>query len=431
MSKIKEDEFKGEKEQKIKNNKYCNIIYYNDDSKHNENLSKEIEMFEKETNGAFIFINNISAFDIIINEIYNKALLDIGLNFNLIVTGRSFESIINYLIINKRESCIKYICIFCMDVSKYLPLKEKYNKITLISKSKKDVLENFINYYSDEKNKIFPIERFITYEEYKKEYFNYHLKISLYYGNLSEECYLANLEKIKYLIKEDKSHLIKNEEKLLNSFEAFTLNDDLYYINKKIIKDSTSNSFFEDLNRWLRNIKKYSKEEIAYFTSRFMYSLNMYGIENNKYYTENSTVYRGIRMNLSSLLLYERAKGKIITFSSFISTTADYNIAIKFARKKKAEHFSVVFFIKNIHSNGWISNGIDIHEISKYHKEKEILFQPFTFYILTDIKIDLKEKNAQIYLETIGKNKILEIEMQNGKHIQYNQNLKIMEPIVP
>jgi hypothetical protein len=258
------------------------------------------------------------AFDIIINEIYNKTLLDIGFTFNLIVTGSAFESIINYLIINKRESCIKYICIFCMDVSKYLPLKEKYNKITLISKSKKDVFENFINYYSDEKNKIFPLERFITYEEYKKEFFNYHLKISLYYGNLSKEFYLANLEKINYLMKEDKGQLIINEEKLLKSFETFALNDDLNCINERIIKESTKNTFFFDLNRWLRNLKKYSNEEIAYFTSRFMYSLNMYGIQNNKYLDQNSIVYRVISMNLSSLLLYERAKGKIIILKCFI-----------------------------------------------------------------------------------------------------------------
>ena len=53
-----------------------------------------------------------------------------------------------------------------------------------------------------------------------------------------------------------------------------------------------------------------------------MYSLNSYSKEKNMFFQENNkTVYRGVKLPYSSLLLYERAKGKIVLFSSFTSAS--------------------------------------------------------------------------------------------------------------
>ena len=175
------------------------------------------------------------------------------------------------------------------------------------------------------------------------------------------------------------------------------------------------------------NSMRDSSEEIAYFTSILMFSLNEYGRQKEKYFNDNKILYRGDQMNLSSLLLYERAKGKVIAFKTFITVTTDLKIAERFARNTKSNQFSVMYYIKNIHLNNWISSGIDINEISRYKKEKEWYFLPFSFFIITDVKIDIKEQKAEIFLETIGKEKILEEEIQKGKHIQYNKILKIME----
>ena len=424
--------FMKEKEKNNKKIKYNNILYYNEDTKHPKNLSKEIEMFEKGTNGTFFFINSIPSFEIIINEIKSQLLLDKRVVFNIIVTGSSFEKIMNCIIENKGENCFKYICIFCMDTSKYLPLKAKYDKIKLVSKSKRDVIENFIKSFEEENIKIFPVDRFITYEEYQNEYFIHHLKISLYYGHLSPEEYEKNLEKMKKLIKDDKEKdelLRKDDKKLQDSFETFKIEKDLDTVNKRIIKEYTDNTFYGDLNRWLRNISRYSNEEIAYFTSRFMFSLNTYGNKSGKFFNEKTTIYRGTRMNLPSLLAYERSQGKIIALTAFTSTSTNLEKTKRFCRIKKKNQFSVIYFITNKHFESWIPNGIDIHELSNFKSEREILFQPFSFYIITQIVIDIKEKKAEIHLETIGKNKILELEIQNGKHIQYNKDLEIMEAI--
>ena len=420
---------KKEKEKNNKKIKYNNILYYNEDTKHPKNLAKEIEMFEKETTGTFLFINNISSFELTINEIKNQILLDKRCIFNLIVTGSSFEKIMNCIIDSKGESCFKYKCIFCMDISAYLHLQEIFKEIKLVSKSKRDVVQNFIKSCEDENTKIFPVDKFITYEEYQNEYFIHHLKIASYYGHLSPEDYEKNLEKMKKLIKDDKKELFKTEEKLKDSFETFKLETDIDTVNKRIIKEYTMETFYGDLNRWLRNLNRYSNEEIAYFTSRFMFSLNSYGTESKKFFDENTMIYRGTRMNLLSLLAYERAQGKIIGLTAFTSTSTNLEKTKKFRRIKKKNQFSVIYYITNKYFDGWIPNGIDIHEISQFKGEREILFQPFSFYIITKVVIDIKEKKGEIYLETIGKNKILELELQNGKLIQYNKDLKIMESI--
>ena len=60
-------------------------------------------------------------------------------------------------------------------------------------------------------------------------------------------------------------------------------------------------------------------------------------------------------------------------------------------------------------------------------KEKEILFEPFTFCHVKDVVFDVKKYTADIYLETIGKTEILENAIKNGKKIEYNKELNIME----
>ena len=111
--------------------------------------------------------------------------------------------------------------------------------------------------------------------------------------------------------------------------------------------------------------------------------------------------------------------------------------AKKFARTKEKKtqnskklkiQFSVIYYITYFHNENWIPNGIDIQEISP-HKEQEILFQPFSFFILKDVKIETEKRKASIYLENIGKKEILEKAIQKGKKVQYNKDLSIIEPL--
>ena len=70
-------------------------------------------------------------------------------------------------------------------------------------------------------------------------------------------------------------------------------------------------------------------------------------------------------------------------------------------------------------------NGFQIE--SEFKKEKEILFQPFSFYKVTNVNINIDNYTADISLETIGKREILEKRIKEGKNIRYNQQENIME----
>ena len=181
-----------------------------------------------------------------------------------------------------------------------------------------------------------------------------------------------------------------------------------------------------------KNMKHY--KPVAYFTSRLMYSLNSYAKKKKKYCEDNNKVlHRGTTLFYSCLLPYERAVGKIILLSAFTSTSEDKNVALAWAQRgnkevfQNSKKFSVIFHIKNLYNNGWIPNAINIQKNSEYGKEREILFQPFSFYRVKAVNINIKDYTADIELETIGKKEILEEQIKMGKEIVYNKNENIME----
>ena len=174
---------------------------------------------------------------------------------------------------------------------------------------------------------------------------------------------------------------------------------------------------------------------VAYFTARLMHSLNSYAINNNMYcIKDKKTIYRGIKMPFTCLLQYIRANGKIILLSSFTSTSEDEQVAKNWAGRKDPRKlyenslkFSVVYYIINRYKNNWIPNGINVQKEAQYKKEKEYLYQPFSFYFVRDVQIDYVNYQADIYLETIGKTEILEEQIKTGKEIEYNQKENIMQ----
>jgi len=240
---------------------------------------------------------------------------------------------------------------------------------------------------------------------------------------------------MKKLIKDDKKKDEEEQNILLKGFMTFEIKEDLKKLNELIITEYTKNTFYGDLNRWLMNSKMNSFEAIAYFTARLMYSLNIYGKDNKMFCDKDKKqLKRGIKIPYSCLLPYERAKGKIILLSSFTSTTDQDETAIFFSGREDSKEqyetgklFSVIYIITNINKKNWIPNGIKVSDISEYEAEKEILYQPFSFYRVTDLKIDIKNYTADIYMETVGKTEILEEKIQKGKDIYFNENEGIMQ----
>ena len=418
--------------------KFNNIIYYDENINYLKRINKDSDSFERTTPGAFILCTNIESLKLIKEEILRQIKKDKKTTFNLITTGSKCEKIIKFLEDNKNfEKCIKNICVYCRDLQKWSYLKNNYKIVHEVYNTRKKV-NNFIKEYSSKEIKPFPVIKLITYQDYLDRYKDRHFKISQFYGDLTIEQYNKNINNIKTLIKkegESKELKNKNQNNLLSGFLTFDLDKDLETLDKLIIKEYTKNTFYGDLNKWLMNSKMNFFEPIAYFTARLMYSLNKYALKNDKYLNiSEKELHRGVKLSYSNLLPYERAKGKIILLSAFTSTSEDENLAKKWAGRKDTTSlykanlkFSVVFKIKNINKIKWISNGINIQKESQYKKEKEILYQPFSFYFVKDVKINIENYTADIDLETIGKIEILEEKIKIGKEIEYNESERIMQ----
>ena len=417
-------------------NKYNNIIYYDVNVDYLSSINQDSDDFERVTPGAFILCTNMDSFKLIRTEILIETEKDKRMTFNLITTGSQCDNVMKFLNEDQKfKNCIKNVCVYCMNIQKWGPLKNKYDLVYDVVTSQKGV-KNFIKNFSSEEIKPYHLTKLITLNDYLDKYKDRHIKISQFYGDLTPQTYKENIEKMKSLInKENKEKkLYKDQNVLLQGFLTFDINKDLELLDKLIIKEYTKETFYSDLNKWLMNSKFNSYEVVAYFTARLMYSLNNFGKNGNTYYiTNKNELRRGLKMPYSSLLPYERAKGKVILLSSFTSTTEEAQIAEKFSGRKNTQtlyktkkRFSVILIITNFYKKDWVPNGVNIQKLSVFD-EKEILYQPFSFYFVREVQIDQKNYKADIYLETIGKQEILEEKIKIGKEIKYNEKEKIMQ----
>ena len=422
---------------------FNNIIYYDTNiEKHKTEIHKDSNKFEKKTNGAFILCSNLVSLNIIKNEILKNIANDTKAIFNFICNGKGYESDIKGFLNQNQvfKKCINKLCIYCQHPENYIEyMNENPGFIFNVTSNRSDVYD-FIVKFSSEDIKPFPLTKLVTLDDYANKYKERHKKISQYYGDLTKESFMQNMEKIKKNIEDDdKEKLLKAKKKknLLKGLMTFNLEKDLESLDELIIKEYTKNTFYGDLNRWLMKGKMKYYEPVAYFTSRLMYSLNKYANEYGKYCEENKKLLlRGAKLYYSCLLPYERAVGKIILLSAFTSTSEKQEIAEKWAGRGKEEEvynnslkFSVVFHITNLYDkdNKWISNSVDVQGCSKYKKEKEFLFQPFSFYRVKKVLFDTNNFKADIYLETVGKKEILEEKIKLGKEIKYNKIENIMD----
>ena len=422
-----------------KEEKYNNIIYYETNiAKHQIQIYKDCYLFENAIKGAFILCTHKDSLVIIKDEILKYRKTNEKVFFNIITNGFGYKNdLINFLNENKDfKNCIKNIFIYCKNIAKYSDLKGK-DLIYDVDKSTKKAIK-FIKDFSSKDIKPFPLTKLLTLDDYFEKYSGMHFKISKYYGDLKPENFKKNFVGIEKVIDADEKEklLIFTKEKILKGFLTFDIGKDLKNMDELIINQCTKNTFYEELNRWLMEGKKIYYEPVAYFTSRLMYSLNSYANLNQKFCKENGKIlYRGTNLYYSSLLPYERAVGKIILFSTFISTSESIEVAKNLAKRGKEEElfkksckFSVIFYIKNNYKNNQcISNCINIPSEEKYKNEKEFLFQPFSFYRIKKVQIDIKNHTADIILETIGKTEILEEKMKKGKAITYDFKENIMK----
>jgi hypothetical protein len=197
------------------------------------------------------------------------------------VTGSKCEKVMKHLGKNHWDNIFENVCIYCMNVNKYLPLQKKYKKIYGVYSDPSQVVD-YIKKFSSESIKPFRTTKLVTFEEYKLYYYYWHKIVSLFYGDLTKERFNDYIGKMASLVdKEDKNKALKfSKNDVLNGFKEFNLDKDLEELDKRIIKGYTGNTYYGDINKWLMNFSLNSFQEVAYFTARLMFSLNNYGKKN-------------------------------------------------------------------------------------------------------------------------------------------------------
>lgn len=386
--------------------------------------------------GSFIYCKNQDSLKLIREEILNKMKRHPDLIFNIITSGASCKDLLKFIEENKEfDNCIKNICIFCWELEKYQKYKNECKKIFDVYKKTSNVIDFFL-IKTQTKNHYFKT-KLITEEYYTEIYNNRHFEIAQFYGDLNPDIYRINIEKITEIIKRENKEkkLSSNQNKIIEGFSKFELKNDSQNSDELIIKEYFNSPFSKYLNECLMNIDQELDESVAYFTSRLIFSLNSYAYKNNMFCIEDKKkIYSGIKLPYSKILSYEKVKDEIITFPHFISTTEDEFLAKNWARRgdsielyNETLHFSVIFIITNIYNNNWISNAINIQNLSDYKGDKEILFLPFSFFRVKEVNVDINNYTADIHLETVGKNEILETQIKKGKQIQYNSELNVMK----
>ena len=411
---------------------FNNIIYYND----NIEVDEDIDYFERITPGAFIPCSNLISLELIKNEILYYIRTTKKTIFNLIIKGNACEKIMGFLNSNNDfKRYINKICIYSSNLDKWLFLKHKYNEIIYDFSNNRLGIKDFIKKISSKDIKPYPVKKLITYNDYTNRYKNIHEKISEFYGTPSIEDYLTIIDKKIKSIKNETIENIqrKNENLDISEFINFDIEGILSYL-ERIIYQNQSNILNSDLYSRRKHEEKLAYEKVNFLTSRMMIYLNKHNFK--PFYEEDKTILRrGIKIPYSSLLPYIRAVGKIITFLSFILTREKEITAKNYSGRNQSNEqyktckiFSVIFTITNNYHKNWISNCFILQENSENHEE-DIIFQPFTFFLVKKVDIDTNNYTADIYLETIGKTEILEEKIKIGKSIVYNEKEKIMEVI--
>jgi len=255
--------------------KYNNIIYYDENIDHCRSINKDSDYLERQTPGAFILCTDLESLSLVKNEILKEIEKDEKITFNLITSGSSCTKIMEFLKEDKNfESCINNVCIYCFKIEKYIPLKNIYKKIHDDIYSRRHKVAEFIARSSKREIKPFPLTKLITYEDYIKIQKRRHFKISTFYGDLNPESYQKYIKEMNSLIekKSESNELMKDKDNIFKGFLSFDFQADIKALDILIINKFTKNSFYADLNKFLMNSMEFY-DSIAYFAARLMYGL--------------------------------------------------------------------------------------------------------------------------------------------------------------
>ena len=345
----------------------------------------------------------------------------------IIMNGRKFQIFIEYFLKNKKS--IPISAIFTSDKA----LKENYNanyKKYLedqfynplgISVNITDLLNSIKQFLNQLKNEINEIKFGFTREPqdykdcYSFEYLNneYQLVFPVLYNKIMSHKEISNEEKKsanKYIL-EKYGEDIQIKEKIIPLINVNNIPENILAKFWGNIYTMPSN-FYKNLNHSLMKKEKTDNEEQKeneeYINS---YVQVLYSGLKEFEFTEKIMLYRGARLSNEEFEIlnkfYENRKinkekfepSYLMYSRAFLSFTKEKDKTLQFLSSGEGTK-TILFRLNNILDNEILSNA-DLKEISDIPEEKEVLFFPFSAFIITNIS----KKNENIYyidLEYLG-----------------------------
>ena len=213
-------------------------------------------------------------------------------------------------------------------------------------------------------------------------------------------------------------------------FQVNNDNNDNWFI--KIIK-----KFFKFFGKKEDKNNDLSFEKNAFFIGQLMYKLNYKIIESKKknnlnYQIPNLILHRGLPMDFIESLIYPIQKGKIISFSTFTSTSKNEQVALEFSVRNKTDYdYSIIMKINVNQNESLFPMYFELKKDDKeddtwFPDEEECLFPPFTFFKLTNFTFKHETKSLILDLEAIGKRSILELGLSENNRLIYDEKNNIM-----
>ena len=407
-----------------------NVLIHCTDNRELHILNNTCKFLEEVVDGNFLLTNNKEDFELVLEQIKhdntNKSKAETLIKFDLIL----FESIaletINFLKTNKDLDYFNNIIVMSGNKEKYAKeIEEGIVSAVLINRVE---LIKFIREKSI--GSLFPLRicDLITMSKYYRKYNLFHEIISENYQKLSKNLFeTANEILSDYIL--SKNPNLTNEE-LLKCLSVFRKdNSSPLRRHKKIIRRYTAEdkSFYQDFNYWLRNPDPATIEKIGYFISDFIFSLNEYGRLVDAGLKGQHTLYRGLKMTFSDLLLYKMNVDSVISFLSPTSTSKNEEVAIKFSSMDiLVNQYAVVMKINYNCPENQIPTVVDITNLSDFDEDERLIL-PFSFFKISNVIINKNEKKAIIEMETLNREKINESELTEKSIIKYNKEKGIME----
>ena len=365
----------------LKNKMKINIIYYSESLLKDMELSDYCAFLQMNINGTFYGIHNMNLLNLIYNKIRNS-----DRDFILITSGSAAEKV--YQKISNLMN-IKEYYIYCFYKEKYSYLFNKYYKLKGIYNDQRE-LNNKLMTLSTKVNDGIKSSNLIFFEDYTRIYIKLHFEIirkySLYKlfkeNNFNEEQFFAKVKLVNPKFLNIAKQLIPDKNEIINYFtnkldlnnkivsEVFNKDDSI----ENFISNYTADSFYySNLNKFLREGDFDSFRILSSHLSKFIYYLYEYR-EKNPQVNYNITLYRRMNISNNDLKMYKNSINRVICYPAFTSTSSDlygFNYG-----------FNTLLIINSNYSKSVVS----IENFSKFKKEKEYLFLPFSFFKIVNVK---------------------------------------------